>query len=342
MNNLSDYMKLPVIQGGMGIGISMGNLAGHVAKEGGMGVIAAAGIGFREPDFYKNPVEAGKRALHKEIQKAGEIAEGNGVIAVNIMTAASDYEAMARAAVEAGADAIVSGAGLPLSLPEYVPEGSCMIAPIVSSGRAAKIIMKDWFRHHNRRPDFMIVEGSQAGGHLGFKAEELHNGTAKSLEENVTDVLKETGDIPVFAAGGIFDRNDMKKMLELGASGVQLGTRFALSEEGDASQGFKDILLKASAADVRIITSPVGMPGRAIVTPLIEKVESGSRVPPQHCVNCIRICNPGTTRYCISHALIEAFNGNYEEGLFFTGANIGKINKMQTVKEIMQELNPYD
>lgn len=340
MNTVLDHMELPVIQGGMGIGISMGNLAGHVAREGGMGVIAAAGIGFREPDFYRNPTEAGKRALKKEIEKAREIAGGNGMIAVNIMTAASDYEAMARAAAEFGVDAIISGAGLPLSLPEYVPEGKSLIAPVVSSGRAAKIIMKDWQRHYNRRPDFMVVEGCKAGGHLGFKPEELLNHTAKSLEENVTDVLKEAGGIPVFAAGGIFDRSDVRKMLDLGASGVQVGTRFALSREGDASQRFKEILLNAEEDDVRIITSPVGMPGRAIVTPLIEKVGSGTRVPPEHCVNCIRICNPASTRYCISHALIQAFYGNYEEGLFFTGANVGRITQMQSVSEIMQELNP--
>lgn len=340
MNNVLEHMKQPVIQGGMGIGISMGNLAGHVAREGGMGVIAAAGIGFREPDFYKNPTEAGKRALKKEIEKARKIAGGNGLIAVNIMTAASDYEPMARAAAEYGADAIISGAGLPLSLPEYVPEGAAMIAPVVSSGRAAKIIMKDWQRHHNRRPDFLVVEGCKAGGHLGFKPEELLNHTAKSLEENVSDVLKVAEGIPVFAAGGVFNREDVKRMLSLGASGVQVGTRFALSEEGDATQEFKDILLNAEDEDVRIITSPVGMPGRAVVTPLIEKVESGTRVPPKHCVNCIRVCNPGTTKYCISHALIQAFYGNYEDGLFFTGSNVGRITQMQTVAEIMQDLNP--
>lgn len=340
MKNVLDHMKLPIIQGGMGVGISLGNLAGHVAREGGMGVIAAAAIGFREPDFYQHPLEAGERAMKKEVEKAKEIAQGNGLVAINIMTASNDYEAMARAAAKSGCDAIISGAGLPLSLPDYVPEDGPMIAPIVSSGRAAKIIMKDWLRHHNRVPDFLVVEGSEAGGHLGFKPEELKNHTAKTLEENVKDVLKEAGDIPVFAAGGVFDKNDVKKMLDLGAAGVQVGTRFALSVEGDATQGFKDVLLNATEDDVRIITSPVGMPGRAIITPLIETVESGDRVPPTRCIRCIRICNPATTKYCISNALIKAYYGNYEEGLFFTGSNVGRINKMLTVKEIMDELNP--
>lgn len=342
MNMTLEKMTIPIIQGGMGIGISMGGLAGAVAKEGGMGVIAAAGIGFREPDFYRNPIEAGKRALQKEVQKAREISEGNGLIGVNIMSAASDYEAMARCAAACGVDAVISGAGLPLSLPEYIPEGSgTMIAPVVSSGRAAKVILRDWQRHHRRKPDFLVVEGSLAGGHLGFKPEDLANGTCKALAENVEDVIKEATGIPVFAAGGVFDREDVRKLLAVGASGVQLGTRFALTREGDASQAFKDVLLHAREEDIRIITSPVGMPGRAVVTPLIEAVSVGERRPPEHCVNCIRVCNPATTKYCINRALIAAFHGDYENGLFFTGANVSRIHEMTNVHELMQELNPF-
>lgn len=328
---------VPIIQGGMGVGISMGSLAGAVAKNGGMGVISTAVIGFREEDVWSHPVEAGIRGLKKEIAKAKEISGGNGAIAINAMVVTRDYREMVNAAIEAGVDAIISGAGLPLELPEIAGERDVMLAPVVSSGRAAKLIERAWKRH-GRKPDFIVVEGRDAGGHLGFPREELVNGTAASLEQIVRDVVSVDPEIPVFAAGSVFDAEDIRRMQKAGAAGVQIATRFIATEECDASQKFKDVILNASESDIRIIESPVGLPGRAIDSPLLRRVEKRGRVAPKRCRGCIRTCDPKTTKYCISHALIEAFRGNWEDGLFFTGANVGRINEMTTVQKLMEEL----
>lgn len=328
---------VPIIQGGMGVGISMGSLAGAVAKNGGMGVISTAVIGFREEDAWSHPVEAGIRGLKKEIAKAKEISGGNGAIAINAMVVTRDYREMVNAAIEAGVDAIISGAGLPLELPEIAGERDVMLAPVVSSGRAAKLIERAWKRH-GRKPDFIVVEGRDAGGHLGFPREELVNGTAASLEQIVQDVVSVDPEIPVFAAGSVFDAEDIRRMQKAGAAGVQIATRFIATEECDASQEFKDVILNASESDIRIIESPVGLPGRAIDSPLLRRVEKRGRVAPKRCRGCIRTCDPKTTKYCISHALIEAFRGNWEDGLFFTGANVGRINEMTTVQKLMEEL----
>lgn len=328
---------VPIIQGGMGVGISMGSLAGAVAREGGMGVISTAVIGFREEDAWTHPVEAGIRGLKKEIAKAKEISGGNGAIAINAMVVTRDYREMVNAAIEAGVDAIISGAGLPLELPEIAGERDVMLAPVVSSGRAAKLIERAWKRH-GRKPDFVVVEGRDAGGHLGFSREELLEGTAKSLEEIVRDVVSVDPEIPVFAAGSVFDAADIRKMRKAGATGVQIATRFIATDECDASQEFKDVILNASESDIRIIESPVGLPGRAIDSPLLQRVERRGRMAPEKCRGCIRTCDPKTTKYCISQALIEAFWGNWEDGLFFTGANVGRINEMTTVQKLMEEL----
>lgn len=334
-----DKLRVPIIQGGMGVGISMGNLAGHVAYEGGMGVISTADIGFREVDFHQNTEEANKRALRAEIKKAREISRGRGMIAINAMVVTNNFKEMVKTACEAGIDAIISGAGLPLDLPEIVKGFNVLIAPIVSSGKAAATLLKKWQLNYQRKADFIVVEGHEAGGHLGFKPEELKEGTAKPLLEILKDVMEKAPGIPVFCGGSIFDAGDVKEALEAGATGVQVATRFIATEECDATQGFKDVILAAKDENIQVFKSPVGMPGRGVRTPLIEKVAAGERVPPVKCLNCIRTCNPKNTPYCITEALISAYYGDVEKGLFFCGGNGGKINEMTTVKKVMAELS---
>ncbi|MGP1569815.1 MAG: NAD(P)H-dependent flavin oxidoreductase [Eubacteriales bacterium] len=328
--------QVPIIQGGMGVGVSMGSLAGAVAREGGMGVISTALIGFREPDAQKSPLEAAKRALRKEIEKAKEYAQGKGKIAINAMVVTNDYKEMLKEAVSCGIDAIISGAGMPLELPKLVSNTNVMLAPIVSGKRATELIIKAWSRY-NRKPDFIVAEGKDAGGHLGFKGQEVLDGTAPSLEETVKGVVEAAGEIPVFAGGSVFDVSDIKKIISWGAVGAQIATRFIATEECDASYGFKKVILNAKEEDIAIIQSPVGLPGRAIKTPLIAGLD-GKMKKIRNCINCISTCNPAKTPYCISRALIEGFYGNIESGLFFAGANVGKVNEMTTVPKLMAEL----
>lgn len=339
-------LDIPLIQGGMGIGISLGGLAGAVAAEGGMGTVSAAGVGFREPDFDSDMAAANARALKKEIAAAKERARGHGLVAVNIMTAMNFFEESARAAVEGGADAIVSGAGLPKSLPAFTKGTGVLAAPVVSSGRAASAICRLWDRHYETAPDFVVVEGSGAGGHLGFSAAELASGSCPPLEQLVADVKqalavfeeKYKRHIPVFAAGGIRTAEDVKRHMAARADGVQLATVFAAAEECDASAAYKRILINASDSDIRIVKSPVGMPGRALETPLIKRVEALGRVAPAMCRACIRTCDPSKTLYCISNALIAAWRGDLENGLFFCGGSVDSVRSIRPVKEIIAEL----
>lgn len=334
-------LPVPVIQGGMGVGVSLSKLAGAVAKCGGMGIVSAVNCGFNEPDFDKDPLQANLRALKREIRKAKEIAEGNGLVGVNIMAAVTNYDAYCACAVEAGADAIISGAGLPLSLPEHTKGTDTLCAPIVSSAKAAVILCRKYEKKYGILPDFFVMEGKMAGGHLGFSEDDLINGTAKTNDEiflEIREALKEY-DIPVFVAGGVFTGEDVKHFLALGAAGVQIGTRFIATEECDADEVFKKVIVNAKKEDIRIIKSPVGMPARAIVSPLLERIGTGEAFPAKRCSNCLTKCKKGDRiPYCISRALIEAVRGNWEDGLFFTGENADRINRIQTVRELMDEL----
>ena len=258
--------RIPVIQGGMGVGVSLSGLAGAVAASGGVGVISAAQIGFEEPDFYTNCHEANLRALKKHIKKAKEQAK-DGLVGVNIMVATKEYAAQVHAACEAGADLIISGAGLPAELPELVKgyEEQTKIAPIVSSVKSARVILKLWDRHHHRTADMVVIEGPKAGGHLGFSRDQLDTITTEEYDREIQEIIavvKEYGEkygctIPVVAAGGIFDRQDILHALELGADGVQMATRFVVTEECDASLAFKQAYLDADASSIEIIKSPV-------------------------------------------------------------------------------------
>lgn len=337
-------VKVPIIQGGMGVGISLSGLASAVANEGGIGVISAAQVGFKEHDFLENTKEANIRALKKEIARAKELAP-KGVIGVNIMVAMNDYDDFVKVAAEAGADVIISGAGLPTDLPKLVEGSNTKIAPIVSSGKAAKIMCKLWHERFSRLPDFVVVEGPEAGGHLGFKLNELEVRTDDTLEHIVQDVLnvvKEFEDeynvkIPVIAAGGIYTGADIARFLKLGASGVQMGTRFICTEECDADVKYKNAFINCNKEDIQIVKSPVGMPGRAIRNKFIEQASEGN-IKVTKCFRCIRKCNPATTVYCISRALINAAEGDLDNALLFTGSNGYRNDKIVTVKELMNEL----
>lgn len=334
---------IPVIQGGMGIGVSSSNLAAAVANAGGIGIISAAQIGYNEDDFEKNPLEANLRALKKHITLAKAKAV-NGIIGINAMVASNNYEEHIKVAIESGVDLIISGAGLPTMLPKIVKNSSVKIAPIVSSLKAAKVILKLWDKHDNVAPDLVVIEGPKAGGHLGFKVEELEDENL-DFDKTVVDIIDETKkyaekynkEIPVVVAGGVFDGYDIAKYLKLGASGVQMATRFVATEECDASDAFKNAYVNCTKDDIQIVKSPVGMPGRAIKNTFV-KTTATEREKITHCYNCLTPCNPANTPYCISKALINAVKGNVDQGLLFCGENASRITKITTVKELMDEL----
>lgn len=339
-------LALPLIQGGMGVGVSMGGLAGAVAAEGAMGTLSTADAGWNEPDFAAHPQQANLRALRREVQRAKRLAAGAGLVAVNAMVATRQYADSVRTALEAGADAIVSGAGLPLELPALAEGFEALLAPIVSGPRAAQLICRTWAKRYGRVPDFVVLEGCQAGGHLGFEEADLLSGRCIPLSQLIPEVLaalrpfeeKFGRAIPLFCAGGVATGAEMARCTRLGAAGAQLATRFIATEECDAGQGYKDVLLAARPEDLRIIHSPVGMPGRAVNSPLVQRLAAGMRQPPAHCSGCIKSCRPAETPFCITHALIEAVKGNWEEGLFFSGSRVDLVDRMRTVPDLIDEL----
>ncbi len=332
---------LPIIQGGMGVGVSLSGLASAVANEGGIGVIACAGIGMFEADFYVNYLEANTRALRREIRRAKELSQG--ILGVNIMGVLSNYGDLVKTALEEGIDIIFSGAGLPLDLPHYFFTGTARtkLVPIVSSGRAARIIAKRWTERYAYLPDAIVVEGSLAGGHLGFKPEQIGD-PAYALERLVAEVLAEVRPfeekhqraIPVIAAGGIYTGADIHKFLQSGAAGVQMATRFVTTHECDASLAFKETYIRAKREDIVIIKSPVGMPGRAIRNQFIDDVNNAKKAPVQCPYHCIITCDYTKTPYCIALALINAQRGNLKRGFAFAGANAYRATEIVSVKEL--------
>lgn len=337
--------RIPVIQGGMGVGISLSGLAGAVAACGGVGVISTAQIGYRSPEFEKHPIETNLKAIAQEIGKARELARG-GVLGVNIMVATRQYGEYVKAAVKAGVDLIISGAGLPTALPEFVKNSRTKIAPIVSTVKSANVICRLWDRKYQRIPDLVVIEGPRAGGHLGFQKEQLEYFTEERYEEEIKGILqvvksygeKYEKEIPVVVAGGIYDRKDLEHALSLGADGVQMGTRFVTTYECDASDAYKQAYLQAGKEDIRIVKSPVGMPGRAIQNAFLEHTgESQGHVG--KCLQCLERCNPAQIPYCITRALIHAVRGKTEEGLLFCGDNAWRADKIEHVDAIMRELS---
>lgn len=335
--------KIPIIQGGMGVGVSLSNLAGNVAKYGAIGVISAAHPGYLENDFEINTLQANLRALKKHIKKAKQISN-NGIIGVNIMVAMKNYKELVQASIEGGADLIISGAGLPLKLPQYTQNSEIKIIPIVSSSKAVKLILSYWKKHYNKIADGIIIEGPEAGGHLGFKDNNIEN-DINEFETNVNNILETIKEfekeynkkIPVIVAGGVFDSDDIKKYIKLGANGVQIGSRFVATFECDANIKFKEAYLNCHKNDIKIVKSPVGMPGRAISNKFLNKINNDNNKITK-CYNCLIPCNPSTTPYCISEALINAARGDIDNGLIFCGSNAYKINKIISVKELLDEL----
>lgn len=337
--------KIPLIQGGMGVGVSLGRLAGTVAREGGIGIISSAQIGYREEDFDRAPAEANLRAIESEMQKARKLSP-DGIIGYNIMTALKEHAAHVKAAVRAGADLIISGAGLPTDLPALTEGSSTKIAPIVSTDKSAGVILKYWDKKYKRTADLVVIEGPEAGGHLGFKKEELAEYTQDSYGEEIRKIIqtvksygeKYGREIPVVVAGGIYDSSDVERAAALGADGVQVATRFVTTEECDADIRYKEAYIHASKEDIMIVKSPVGMPGRAILNPLMKQVAQGMKIPHSPCHRCLAKCSPADIPYCITDGLIHAVKGNIEKGLLFCGAKAWKAEKIDTVREAVQEL----
>lgn len=333
-------MTIPVVQGGMGIGISTGELAGAVAAEGGMGTLSFVNCGYEEEDFYQNPIEANKRAFEKNLKKAKEISQGKGILMVNIMHVVNHFFEYLEFINTTEIDGVVVGAGLPLELPQYIGEDK-RIAPIVSSGRALKIILRKWKKKYNRVPDFVVLESPKAGGHLGFKKEDLSMDLFQELEE-IKKILREYGEesIPVFIGGGFGTKEGFQTAMEKGADGVQIGTGFLFTKESGLDPVAKECLvesLRKGKIEDQIIQSPVGLLGRALNTEFVRKVEE-EKVPAKHCVACISTCNPKTTPYCINEALIRGVKGNQEEGLFFSGSDGRRIKEILSVKDYLKEI----
>ncbi|MBQ3582194.1 MAG: nitronate monooxygenase [Alistipes sp.] len=336
--------KVPIVQGGMGVGISLSGLASAVANAGGVGVISTAGLGVIYNEISKNFNEASIYGLREELRKAREATKG--IVGVNIMVALTNFADMVRTSIEEKADIIFSGAGLPLNLPSFLKEGSTTkLAPIVSSARALKVICRRWIGEYGYVPDAVVVEGPKAGGHLGYSNDQISD-PAYSLENIVPEVVaaaREIGEqngryIPVIAGGGIYTGEDIHNIMALGADAVQMGTRFVTTEECDASPLFKQSYLDAKQEDIEIIQSPVGMPGRAVHNSFLEKVKQGLKQPKSCPFNCIKTCDVTHSPYCIMLALYNAFKGKLENGYAFAGENAWRCEKILSVKELISSL----
>ncbi len=340
---------MPIVQGGMGVGVSLSGLASAVAAEGGIGVISSAGLGAIYNDYSKDYRKASVWGLKQELKKAREATKG--IIGVNVMVAMSNFADMVRTAVAERADIIFSGAGLPLNLPSFLTEGAkTKLAPIVSSARAAKLLCQKWFAEYNYIPDAIVVEGPKAGGHLGYKNEQLTD-EHFALEALVPQIVEEVHrfeaehgcHIPVIAGGGIYTGEDIYRIMELGADGVQMGTRFVTTDECDADPAFKESYIRAQETDIEIIQSPVGMPGRAIHNSFLDRVKEGLKRPKACPFDCIKTCDVTHSPYCIMLALYNAFKGKLQNGYAFCGANAWRAEKIQSVRELMTSLrNEYE
>ena len=334
-------IPVPIIQGGMGVGISLSGLSSAVANQGGVGVISAAMPGIHEPDIATDSAAANIRVLTREIRKARELTRG--VLGVNVMVALTNYADMVRTAIAEGIDIIFCGAGLPLDLPGFlVPGSKTRLVPIVSSARAAQIICKKWLARFDYLPDAMVVEGPKAGGHIGFKPDQIDD-PKYGIEQLVTEVIEiikpieaqHQRTIPVIAAGGIYTGADIYAFINRGAAGVQMGTRFVATHECDADAAFKQAYIDAQKEDMVIIKSPVGLPGRAVRNTFIDAVNQGSKTPFKCPYHCLKTCDPEKSPYCIAMALGNARKGKLKHGFAFAGQNAYRVDKIISVKELM-------
>jgi len=338
--------RIPIIQGGMGVGVSLSGLATAVAEQGGIGVVAANAIGMIEPDYYQNHVSANIKALKSELRKCRE--KSNGLIGVNLMVAVDCFHQLLTAAVEEKVDFLFLGAGLPIkNIPvEAIRDAGVKVIPIVNSGRTARVIFKMWEKNYGDIPDAVVVEGPQAGGHLGYKYEQINDPDFK-LERTVPEViesLKEYQDrwnreIPVIAAGGIFSGEDIYRFIQLGAKGVQMGTRFVATEECDVDIRFKEAYINCREEDIRIISSPVGMPGRAIESSFLQDVAKGMKKVFRCPARCLASCGAWEAKYCISEALDNARKGDFSKGFAFCGSNAYRIDSIVPVRQLISTLS---
>ncbi|OFX47497.1 MAG: 2-nitropropane dioxygenase [Bacteroidetes bacterium GWA2_30_7] len=337
-------VSIPIIQGGMGVGISLAGLASAVANMGAIGVVSSVGIGLVGNKPFKNYRETNINALQAELRKARSLTKG--ILGVNIMVAATNFADMVRVSIEEGMEIIFSGAGLPFDLPKYLDKNAkTKLVPIISSARAAKVLCEKWKNSYDYLPDAFVLEGPKAGGHLGFKANQIEDPDFQ-LEELLPQVvnavkefeIKYDKKIPVIAAGGIYTGEDILKFIKMGASGVQMGTRFVTTFECDASDEFKQLYINATEDDIRIIKSPVGMPGRSINNSFLEKVENHEKMPFNCAYHCIITCDYKTTDYCIAKALVNAQMGDMENGFAFAGKNASRVNKIISVRELIESL----
>lgn len=330
----------PIIQGGMGVRVSASRLASAVASEGCAGIIASVGLGMYEDASASKFVELNNTALRTEIRKARSLSDG--IIGVNVMVVLSNYEELVRICVEEKVDMIICGSGLPMDLPKLTAGSGIKLIPIVSSARAFNIIYRKWKQNYNRVPDAVILEGPLAGGHLGFSYDEVRNGTARTLEELVKELVdyiagvEET--IPVIAAGGIWDGNDIAKFLKIGASGVQMATRFVCTDECDVHDDFKQAYITANQDDIAIINSPVGLPGRVIRNEFTERAMKGETIPFKCPHHCLRSCNPRTAPYCIAKVLADASKGQLLNSFVFAGSNAYRCTEIVSVKTLIEKL----
>lgn len=336
-------IKVPIIQGGMGVRVSSFGLASAVSNEGGLGVIAAVGLGEEGDITSLDYAECSRNALISVIRKTRTLT--NNPFGVNIMCALTNYEDLVIAAQEESIDVIISGAGLPLKLPSLIKNKRTKLVPIVSSARAAQLICGVWERRYKRLPDAVVVEGPEAGGHLGYSLEEIADKEHVTLDNILKEVLSVVKDfespskkIPVIAAGGIFDGEDIARVIRLGASGVQMATRFVCTHECDVDIKYKEAYLAAKKEDIIIIKSPVGMPGRVINNDFVKKINSGGRVDFGCQYKCLATCDPQKVNYCIAKALFNASRGLMDKGFAMCGSNAYRIKKIVSVKELFLEL----
>ena len=355
-------LKKPIFQGGMGVGVSLSGLAGAVAKAGGAGTISAAQIGFRDPDFDADPFQANLRAIKHEFQRARAISP-DGIIGFNIMVAMRHYEAYVRAAVQAGTDFLVCGAGLPVDLPKIVKETLMeldksgehsgyqsgyqpALAPVVSTEKSAHVIFRYWEKKHHCAPDFVIIEGPLAGGHLGFTKEQLVEYGPEAYDEEVKRIIaicreyaaRFKKEIPVVLAGGISTKEAADHAFSLGADAIQAATRFVTTYECDASDAFKAAYLNASKEDILLVKSPVGLPGRAVKNAFSDTIMSGGRIAPTRCRGCLKNCKPDAIPYCITDALITSVMGDADNGLVFCGADAWRCDHLEYVENVIKSL----
>ncbi|MHC4551416.1 MAG: NAD(P)H-dependent flavin oxidoreductase [Planctomycetota bacterium] len=329
----------PIIQGGMGVRVSKANLAAAVANQGCAGIIASAGLGSYESTSNADFAELDREALRQEIRKTRQMSQG--VLGVNVMVALSDYEAVIGICVEEHVDMIISGAGLPMHLPAYTQGTDIQLVPVVSSLRTFKIIHRKWMKDYQRSPDAVIIEGTKAGGHLGYSEEQIQQDNP-SLDETLADVLSYTQKlptpIPVIVAGGVYSGQDMAHYLKLGAAGVQMATRFVCTEECDADIKFKQAYLDATAEDITIIKSPVGLPGKVINNAFVEKIKSGQTMPFRCKYQCLRTCDPSVAPYCIAEVLAKASEGKMDESFAFAGSNAWRCDEIISVESLIQKI----